>query len=335
MSPRGEAITGRSKHGRSAMGRYILERLGLAAVVIVVTMILLGFLVHLVPGDPVKIILGPRASESLSRLVRAEMQLDEPVPVQVWSFVRGAATGDLGHDFVSQLPVTNLVLGAFPHTVLLAASGLGIATLLGVPLGVYSATRPNSWIDRLTAILSVALITMPPFVAGLFLLLLFAVELSLFPAIGAGELTDPLDYLRHLILPATALAITWVGYIARLVRTSMLETLGADYSRTAFAFGLPRGQIFYKYALKNAIIPTIAVLGVGLGSLIANAVFVEIIFSRPGLGALIVDSISTRNFPIVRGAVLIVVIIVVTANLLADLSYRLLDPRIRLEAKGN
>ncbi|MDQ3216914.1 MAG: ABC transporter permease [Actinomycetota bacterium] len=317
------------------MGKYILKRLGLAAVVIVLTMFLLGLLVHLVPGDPVKIILGPRASESLSRVVRAEMQLDEPVLVQVWSFVRGAATGDLGRDFVSQLPVTSLIQQAFPHTVLLAVSGLGLATLFGVPLGVYAATRPNSWIDRLTAILSVSLITVPPFVAGVFLLLLFAVELSLLPAIGAGELGNTLDYLKHLVLPSTALAVTWMGYIARLVRTSMLEILGANYSRTAFAFGLPRRQIFYKYALKNAIIPTIAVLGVGLGTLIANAVFVEIIFSRPGLGALIVDSISTRNYPIVRGGILVVVVIVVAANLVADLSYRLLDPRIRFEAEGS
>ncbi len=149
---------------------------------------------------------------------------------------------------------------------------------------------------------------------------------------GAGELSDPLDYLRHLILPAVALAITWIGYLARLVRASMLEVLNANYIRTAQAFGIKERMIFYRYALKNAIIPTIAVLGVGLGSLMGGAIFVEVIFARPGLGTLIYDAIQSRNYPIVRGGVLVVAILFVLANLLADLSYRVLDPRIRDEA---
>jgi peptide/nickel transport system permease protein len=157
------------------------------------------------------------------------------------------------------------------------------------------------------------------------------VQLDWLPAIGAGSFSDPVDYVKHLILPATALAVTWIGYLGRLVRTSMLEVLGSNYIRTAHAFGLRERLIFYKYGLKNAIIPTVAVLGVGLGNLLGGAVFVEVIFSRPGLGSLIVDAISNRNFPIVRGAVLLVVVLVVTVNLIADLSYRLLDPRIRVE----
>ena len=232
------------------------------------------------------------------------MDLDEPVPVQVWNFVTGALQGDLGNDFVSGLPVTTLLREALPHTMILAVSSLGLAVLVGVPLGVYAATRPNSWVDRTSRVVSVSLITLPAFVGGLFLLLLFAIRLDWLPAIGAGDLSDPVDYARHLILPTLALAATWIGYLARLVRTSMLEVLGPNYIRTSRAVGLRDRLIFYKYALKNAIIPTVAVLGVGLGSLMGGAVFVEVIFTRPGLGTLIVDSIESRNFPIVRGAIL-------------------------------
>jgi peptide/nickel transport system permease protein len=315
------------------MARYLLQRLGMTIVVVVLTMVFLAVLVHLVPGDPVRIILGPRASEALSQIVREEMELDEPIPVQVWHFVVNAAQGDLGTDFVSQVPVTDLIGAALPHTIVLAVTSLALAALIGIPLGVYAATRPNTWIDRITAVISVSLITLPAFVAGLFLLLLFAVQLKALPAIGSGSFSDPGDYAKHLILPAFALAVTWIGYLARLVRTSMLEVLNSNYIRTAHAFGLRERIIFYKYALKNAIIPTIAVLGVGLGNLVGSAVFVEVIFTRPGLGTLIVDSIETRNFPIVRGGILVVVLLVVTANLVADLSYRFLDPRIRLELR--
>ncbi len=310
---------------------YVLKRLGMTVVVVLLAMIFLASMVHFIPGDPVRVILGARASQELSQIVRAEMDLDKPVPAQIFNFVARALRGDLGRDFVSRVPVTTLVGQALPHTLLLAVSSLGLAALIGIPLGVYSATHPNTWIDQLTGIFSISCITLPSYVAGLFLLLLFAVQLNLLPALGAGELSNPKDYIKHLILPATALAITWIGYLARLVRASVLEVLNANYIRTAFAFGLHERVIFYKYALKNAIIPTIAVLGVGLGNLLGGAIFVEVIFTRPGLGRLIFDSIASRNYPIVRGGVLVAAILFVLANLLADLSYHYLDPRIQAE----
>lgn len=310
---------------------YLLKRLGLSLLVALLAMLFLASLVHLIPGDPVQAILGPRATESLSAKVRAEMGLDKPIPRQLFDFVLQAVQGDLGRDFVSNVPVTRLIGQVLPHTILLAASSLGLAVLLGVPMGVYSATRPNTWLDRLTGLLSVSFITLPSYVAGLFLLLLFAVQLNWLPAIGAGELSHPLDYVSHLILPAAALAITWVGYLARLVRASVLEVLNANYIRTAWAYGLRERTIFYKYALKNALIPTVAVLGVGLGNLLGGAIFVEVIFTRPGLGRLIYEAISDRNYPIVRGGILVAALLFVLANLLADLSYHYLDPRIQLE----
>src|SRR5205823_2010918 len=208
---------------------------------------------------------------------------------------------------------------------------LGLAVVLGVPLRVYAATRPGSLVDRIVGLVSVALITIPPYVAGLFLLLLFSVKLDVLPAIGSGSFSHPVDYLKHLVLPAVALAVTWIGYLARLVRASMLEVMNTNYVRTAHAFGVPERLVFYKYALKNALIPTVAVLGVGLGNLLGGAIFIEVIFNRPGLGELIFTAIETRNYPIVRGGVLVVAVMFVLANLLADLSYRFLDPRTRAE----
>jgi peptide/nickel transport system permease protein len=305
----------------------------MTVVVVALAMVFLGVLVHLVPGDPVKIILGPRASDTLSAVVRDQMELDEPVPIQVAHFLANAFQGDLGEDFVSRVPVTDLIWSALPHTLVLAIASLTLAALVGIPMGVFAATHPNSWLDRITGVIGVSMITLPAFVAGLFLLLIFAVKLEVLPAIGSGSFSDPIDYIRHLILPATALAVTWVGYLARLVRASMMEVLGSPYIRTAQAYGINSRVISYKYALKNAIIPTVAVLGVGLGNLVGNAVFVEVIFTRPGLGTLLVQSIQTRNFPIVRGSVLVVAVMVVLANLLADLCYRFLDPRIRVEMR--
>ena len=313
------------------MVRYLLKRLFMAFVVVVLVMAFLGVLVHLVPGDPVKVILGPRADPQLSEIVRKHMNLDAPVATQVWDFIVNAFQGNLGQDFLSQLPVTRLIAGVLPHTVILALASLGLAVLLGVPLGVFAATHQNSILDRIVGIVSVSFITMPPYVAGLFLLLIFSVKLDVLPAIGSGSFSDPVDYLKHLALPAVALAVTWIGYLARLVRASMLEVLNTNYVRTAHAFGVSERVVFYKYALKNAIIPTVAVLGVGLGTLMGGTIFVEVIFTRPGLGSLIFDSIETRNYPVVRGSVLVVALLFVGANLIADLSYRYLDPRIRLE----
>ena len=304
------------------MGAYLLRRLIMTFVVIMLVMVFLGSLVHLIPGDPVKLMLGPRATPVLIEQVRSQMELDKPVPVQ----------GDLGIDFVSKKPVMSLILQALPPTLTLAVASLVLAALLGIPLGVFSAVRQNSPLDRITGVISVAMITIPPYVAGLLLLVIFAVRLRLLPSIGSGDLADPTDYLLHLILPVVALAITWVGYIARLVRSSMLEVLNADYIRTARAYGIRESRVAYKYALRNAIIPTIAVLGVAFGSLIGVAIFVEVIFARAGLGMLIFDAILTRNYPLVRGGVLVIAILVVLANLIADLMYQVADPRIRVRS---
>lgn len=291
----------------------------------------LALLVHVIPGDPATVIMGPRATPEFAERVRAEMGLDQPLPTQVGSFLLDAGRGDLGRDFVTNEPVMQILLANLPHTIILAFAALGLAAIVGIPLGVYAATRSGSVADHITSIVSVSFITMPSYVSGLFMLLVFSVLLGVFPATGAGEITNPVDYLGHLVLPAAALALVWVGYLARIVRTSMLEVTGANYIRAARALGLRERLIAYRYALKNAIVPTVALLGVSLGDLLGGAVFVEVIYSRPGLGSLIVDSVAERNYPIVRGGVLVIAVLFVAANLAADLSYRFLDPRVRVE----
>jgi len=304
----------------------------MTVLVIVLVMAFLGALVHVIPGDPVTLILGPRATPELIAQVRSQMELDQPVHIQVGHFMVNAIQGDLGVDFVTDTSVMKLVMQAMPPTLTLAALSLILAAVFGIPLGILSATRPNSLLDRVTAVFSVSMITIPPYVAGLLLLVIFAVRLKALPSIGSGDISDPVDYFLHLILPVTALAITWIGYIARLVRSSMLEVLNADYIRTARAYGLTDRRVAYKYALRNAIIPTIAVLGVAFGSLIGVAIFVEVIFARAGLGMLVFDAIQARNYPVVRGGVLAIAILFVLANLVADLTYQIVDPRIRVRS---
>ncbi len=317
------------------MGAYLLRRLIMTVLVIVLVMAFLGALVHIIPGDPVTLMLGPRATPDLIAQVRSQMELDQPVYIQVGHFMIHAAQGDLGVDFVTDTSVTDLVIQALPPTLTLAALSLVLAAIFGIPLGILSATRPNSLLDRITAVFSVSMITIPPYVAGLLLLVIFAVRLKALPSIGSGDISDPVDYFLHLILPVTALAITWIGYIARLVRSSMLEVLNADYIRTARAYGLSDRRVAYKYALRNAIIPTIAVLGVAFGSLIGVAIFVEVIFARAGLGMLVFDAIQSRNYPLVRGGVLAIAILFVLANFVADLTYQIVDPRIRVRSGGS
>ncbi len=312
------------------MVKYLGKRALMTLLVLLLVILFLSLLVQIVPGDPAKVLLGPRATPALIAKIRAEMDLDKPPLVQAGLFLGKVVRGDLGKDVFTGKPIKSLVGSALPHTLILAFTSLLLAVLIGIPLGIYSATHPGNWFDRVSTFFSVSFITIPPYVAGLFLLLIFAVQLRALPALGAGKLSDPQDYLAHLTLPAIALAITWVGYLARLVRASLLEVLNENYVRAARAAGIPEGQVLYKYALKNALIPTVAVLGVGLGSLMGGAVFVEVIFNRQGMGTMIYNGILTRNYPVVRAGVLVVAFLFVAANLVADLAYTWLDPRVQL-----
>ena len=222
-----------------------------------------------------------------------------------------------------------MVFEQLPYTLILIAGGITWSVALGIPLGCWAAINRGSFADRFVGILSVAVIAVPSFVIAIYALLVFAVTLQWLPAIGAGEPGDIGDQLVHLILPSLAVGLGWVGYIARMVRASMLEVLEASHIRTARAFGLPDRTITYRYALTIAILPTITLLGVGIGQMLSSAVFAEIVFARPGVGKLVYDAILTRNFPVVTGAVLVTTVIFVLLNLVADLIVGALDPRVR------
>lgn len=308
-----------------------MRRLLTTVLTVVAAMALLFVIIRLIPGDPARVMLGPRATPGMIESFRERLMLDEPFLVQLGSYLFNILRGDMGQDVLNQMPVSSLVFGALPYTVILAFLGIFVAALVGIPLGAFSAGARNSTLDRVTAFVSVAFITTPPFVAGLLLLLVFSIELGWFPVSGGGDPGDLVDQARHLVLPVAALAIPWIGYIARLVRSSVLEELAKDHVRTAHSKGLPARRVLYKHALRGALIPTIAVIGVGFGSLLGGTVLIEIIFARPGLGFLILNAIESRNFPVVQGGLIVAVFLYAVANLLADMSYGAIDPRIRTE----
>lgn len=311
------------------MFSYIIRRLGIVVITVIGAIILLFILFQFMPGDMATILLGPRASEELVESYRERMWLDRPVYMQIGRFLFNVLRGDLGTDVLNHRPVSWLIMQVLPHTIILAVSAIFIACAIGIPLGVFSAANRGSFLDTLTGILSISMITTPHFLAGLFALLIFAVHLGWFPAMGGGESGDILDQLRHLVLPAFALALGWIGYIARLMRATVLEELGEDYVRTARAKGLPERLVLYKHVLRCALVPVIAVLGVGFGNLMGGAVLIEIVFHRPGLGYLIYNAIETRNFPVLQGGLIVAVFLYAMANFVADLSYSFVDPRVR------
>ena len=308
---------------------YFIKRIFLGILIIGVAMTLMFFMIHLVPGDPARIMLGPRATPEMIADISMRMGLDQPLVIQLMKFLGSILKGDLGIDVLSSRPVTEIVFGQLPYTLWLIFSAIFGAMLIGIPLGCYSALHRNTLADRVTGVISVACITAPSFVVALYSLLIFAVTLKWFPAIGAGDKGDFFDQVSHLVLPAFAIGVSWVGYLSRLVRASMLEVLGENHIRTARAFGLTEFTIVYRYALKIAILPTVTVIGVGMGFLISAAVLTEVVFARPGIGKLIIESITTRNYPVVMGSVLISTGLFVISTTISDLVNASLDPRIR------
>jgi len=313
------------------MLKYIIKRIAWVIPTLLGVLIILFGLTYLLPGDPASAMLGPRATPELVAELNGRLHLDENMPVRLGYYLVGIAKGDLGTSVWSGHGVGMLIAEALPHTVILALTSLGIAAALGIFLGAFGAIRQDSPISGVVTFVSLIGVAIPDFVAALLLMLLFCVQIPLFPALGAGADGDIVDIVMHLILPATALGIGWVGYLSRLTRESMIDVLESDYIRTARAFAIPRTAIAYVYALKNAIIPTITVIGLGVGKLLGGAVFVEIIFSRPGLGKLIVDAVYARDFPVVQGGILVATLLFVFANLLADISYGFVNPQIQYD----
>jgi peptide/nickel transport system permease protein len=301
----------------------------LALLILFLAVTLLFGMIHMMPGDPASVILGPKASPELKAELSQRMGLDQPLLAQLGRFYSELARGDLGLDVFTDRPVAVIVWEQLPYTLALVLAAIGGATLLGIPLGCFSAIKRNSLLDRVTAVLSVSFIAIPSFVVALYLLLWLAVKWRWFPAIGAGASGDLGDQFWHLVLPALALGLGWVGYIARMVRASMLEVMEENHIRTARAFGLPERSIIVHYALRIAVLPTVTILGLGIGSMLSGALFAEIVFSRPGIGKLLYEAVMTRNYPVVMGSVVVTTGFFVLSTLVADIVNAALDPRLR------
>lgn len=308
---------------------YTVKRLGLAVLIVLSALTMLFIGIQFVPGDPISLALGPRASPETVAYYVQKMGLDDPAHVRLGLFLGHMLQGDLGQDVLTDRPVLDMILEELPYTLSLAVVSLGWAVLVAVPLGCLSAIRPNTILDRITGFIAIGTITIPTFLVGIWGLLLFAVTLKWLPVIGAGDPGDPVDQMVHIILPALAIGSSWVGYIARVVRATMLEVMNENYIRAARAFGLRENVIVYRYALKVAILPVITLLGMGFGHLLSGALLAEIIFTRPGIGTLAYEAISNRNFPVVQGALVITTLFYVLATLCTDLIVAWLDPRVR------
>lgn len=312
------------------MWAYAAKRLVLGVLIVAAAVTLLYGMIHMVPGDPVKVMLGPRATPEMKEVLFEKLGLNDPLPVQIVNFLGDVARGELGYDVFTGRPVGAIIAEQAPHTIILVLVSIAWAAAIGIPLGCYASVRRNTLFDRVSGVLTVACIAIPPFVVALCALLLFSVSLRWLPAIGAGERGDLQSRLLHLILPSFAVGIGWVGYIARLVRASMLEVLGENHVRAARAFGLREPTILFRYVLRIAVLPTITLLGIGIGILLSSAVFAEIVFARPGIGKLIYDAVTTRNYPVVMGSVLVTTMLFVLCTTLADLLNAALDPRQRI-----
>ncbi|MDP6189660.1 MAG: ABC transporter permease [Gammaproteobacteria bacterium] len=309
---------------------YTINRLLLAILIIVIAVATMFMMIHLVPGDPVNVILGPRATPEIKEALRAQLHLNEPILIQLGYFVGGLLQGDFGHDLISNRPVLDILLEQFPHTIILVFCAL-LVSILGIPLGSYAAIHRNGLFDRILGTISISIIAMPALVLGLYMLLFFSVELRWFPSIGAGDSDDWSDYLWHLVLPVTAIGIAWIGYISRVVRSSMIEVKSQNHVRMARAFGLPELTIATRYTLKLAALPSITMIGVSVAFILSSTVIVEIIFSRPGIGRLLYEAVVSRNYPLVMGTVLFSTVVIVGGTTITDLINAMLDPRSRVK----
>ena len=316
------------------MRRYLARRLLLLVPVLAGVSIIIFMVLHLSPGDPVDIMLGSQATAEDRARLRTQLGLDQPLPVQYVRWVGHVVRGDLGRSLWMKRAVLDEVLGRFKATLLLTGTALLLSTVAGLALGVASATRPHSLLDRTSAVASLFGASMPSFWLGIVLIVVFALWLGWLPAsgmyapYGGGGLRD---LLAHLVLPAVTLAAASVTIVARLTRAAMLEVLGQDYIRTARAKGVIESAVVLRHGLKNALIPIVTVIGVQAGYLLGGAVLTETVFAWPGVGTLMVQGILARDFPLVQGCVLVVALSFVLINLAVDLLYASLDPRIRYE----
>jgi len=312
------------------MIRYIIRRLLSTVVVMAVVAFVVFALLYLTPGDPAAIIAGDIATDEDIKRIHAKLGLDEPFSVQFGRWAWALVHGDLGTSIFTNLPVAQLIAQRVEPTLSLTVLTLIVAIAVSVPLGVLAAARAGTWLDRAVMAFSVLGFSVPVFVLAYILILTFSIDLDWLPVQGYRPLADGVwQWLRHLILPSIALGTVYVALITRITRASMLDVLAQDYVRTAQAKGLAPDQVLVGHALKNAAVPIVTIVGIGVALLISGAIVTETVFALPGIGRLTVDAILRRDYPIIQGVTLIFSAVYVLVNLAVDLSYALFDPRIR------
>ena len=310
------------------MRTYVARRVLMLIPVLLGVSVLVFLLLHLAPGNPALLIAGADAPPETVARIERQLGLDQPLCVQYWRYLSGVLRGDLGRSLRSRVPVSEEIRRTFGVTLQLTVVGVTLSALGGIPLGVTSAVHQNSIVDNITMFTALLGISMPVFAVGLILMWVFGLNLGWFPISGFKPLTT-VEGWRHIVLPAITVSLASVATLARLTRSSMLEVLRQDYVRTSRAKGLGERKVIYRHALKNALLPVITVVGLQFGYLLGGAVVTETIFSIPGMGRLSVSAIGMRDFPIVQGTVLVIAVVFVLVNLLVDLLYALIDPRIR------
>jgi len=286
------------------------------------------FLIRIVPGGPAVAALGSYATEESIQELEKQMGLDKPILVQYGKFLKDLCQGDLGKSLITNKPISQEIARALPYTLDLAIGGMIIGILFGIPTGIITALKRNRPPDYIGRILSLIGISMPEFYLGILLMYIFAIKLQFFPVLGGGDLSNLGSRLYHLVLPALTLGIIMTAFISRMVRSSMLNVLGEDYVRTARAKGLHERKVIYKHALRNALIPTVTVIGIYMSILMGGSVLTEIIFSRPGLGKMMVFAVKDRDYIALQSVIIIFSAFVFLFNLITDLLYSLIDPRI-------
>jgi peptide/nickel transport system permease protein len=310
--------------------RYILRRLLLLIPVLIIVAVIVFSLVHLTPGDPASMMLGRDATIEQKEALREQLGLNEPVMSQFVNWTLGVLQGDFGESLFIGKPVTEALSERAEPTIMLTVYALVFSIIIAIPAGVMAAVRPNSLLDRMLMVLSISGAAIPSFFFGILLILFFAVRLGWLPSGGYVNISDGFwEHFKYMILPSFALGFSAAGLLARLVRSSMLDVMNQDFVRTAYAKGLAERPVVVRHALRNAMIPAMTVIGITLANMLGGAVVIETVFNIPGMGRLIVQSVTRRDFPVVQAAVLLIAVIEVVVMLTIDILYVFIDPRIR------
>ncbi len=329
MRTRADAVHTHSLFLEADMAEYLVKRIIMLITVLFGVLLLISSLTYLIPGDPATIMLQQKVTPEIKEMVRQKLGLDQPIFVRFFKYIWNVLHGDFGVYVMNGRPVLPVVLSTLPHTFTLATFSMAISLFFGILLGVLGILYKDTPFDKTLTVLSAAAVSIVQYVAALLLLLLFSVTLHWFPAVGTGDKGDVLDKLHHLILPATAMSISWIGYIQRIVREALAETLFSEYVKTAKSFGIPRGRIIYKYCLRNAVKPLVNIIVIGWGALLGGSFFIESIFGRKGLGRLILSALQAREYYAAQCGIIVAVVIFISAVILADIVNAIVDPRIR------